>query len=562
MYWPARRKKFGRFAMKKKNVPLHGGANIDFKVVKINSYGKRQKRTLRCSSSGVSNLSGKGTKWFVKAEDIYSVKKIKENSSTFILTALHRFKFECEEENQVERIIEAFNSLNLGKFPKKKYNHTKSVPRSLETTFSFVDEFKTKPESFNYLSVIGKGSYGKVYQVQHKITKNIYAMKVLVKGELYERKQVDHTRTEQLILSTISHPFIVTLHYSFQTQHKLFLVLDFVKGGELFFHLRRAGRGRFPESLAMFYNAEIILAIEYLHKRNIVYRDLKPENVLLNEDGHIKLTDFGLAKSGVSFSGGGGNKYSSDDDDDDESNEKEDQKTNTFCGTPAYFAPEVLKRDSYGKSVDYWTIGILIYEMLTGKPPFIAENRNKMFVAILNKEPIYPTYLSEDATDLIKGFLQKNPLNRLGSKGFDEIKKHNFFKKIDWKKLSIKKIAPPFKPIVQKDPNDISCFDSNLTNQVIENDEEDFKENTHSILAKNAFPGFYFERVNVLKQNMKNDLETLYLGQSSDEDSDSYEDIFELDNEILKEVKQNQNQNQNNLKMDNNVNFIKNENNN
>ncbi|KAJ6251048.1 camp-dependent protein kinase catalytic subunit prkx [Anaeramoeba flamelloides] len=570
LYWPVRRKSFRRFTVKKKHLPIHSGGNIDFKVVKINSYGKRQKRKLRCSREGISNLARKGTKWFIKAEDIYSISKSQKSKSAFVLTALHRFNFEVEEEGQVERIIDAFRSLNLGKFPKKKtQKRGKSVPRSLETKFSFVQRYKINEKSFDILSMIGRGSYGKVYQVKHKKSNKIFGMKVLNKGEIYRRKQVEHTRTEQLVLSTISHPFIVTLHYSFQNEKNLFLVLDYVKGGELFFHLKRAGRGRFPEYLAMFYIAEIILAIEYLHKRNIVYRDLKPENVLLNEDGHIKLTDFGLAKTRISFSKTKINntkkkkkkkrknkkkkkkknekeieKIGSEDeyeDEDEENQDNDDQKTQTFCGTPAYFAPEVLKRNAYGNSVDCWTIGVFLYEMLTGMPPFIAENRNEMFRAIINNEPTFPNYVSEEASDLISGLLQKKPENRLGINGFNKVKRHDFFKKIDWVKLEKKKIAPPFKPIVKEDPNDVSCFDSKFTKKQIQDvdddedednkddDEEEESQKKYSLLAKNEFPGFYYEKFVKPKTVLENnDLETLYLGEVSSDD-----DFFDPDEEIL-----------------------------
>ncbi|KAJ6237716.1 non-specific serine/threonine protein kinase [Anaeramoeba flamelloides] len=552
MYWPARRKSFRKLKYKKKNIPTHQGGNVDFKVIKISSYGKRQKRKLRCSRSGVSNLSGKGTKWFLKSDDVYSITKSPNSSNKFIITVLHRFNFEVEEEDQVERIIDTFRSLNLGKFPKNQRKRSKTIPRSLETTFSFVNDFKITPNSFEYLSLIGQGSYGKVYQVKNKKTQKVYAMKVLNKGDIYRRKQVDHTRTEQLILSTISHPFIVTLHYSFQTEKQLYIVLDYVKGGELFFHLRRAGRGRFPEYLAMFYLAEIILAIEYLHKIHIVYRDLKPENVLLNEDGHIKLTDFGLAKTGVSFGGSNKKKIkknnSKNGNGKEEGGEKgkvgtmgnnnkeeegEEKKAQTFCGTPAYFAPEVLLKNAYGKTVDYWTIGVFLFEMLTGRPPFIAENRNEMFRAIIQDQPVYPNYLSEEAIDIISRFLQKNPDKRLGSQGFSEIKKHKFFKKIDWKKLNNKKIVPPFKPIVKNDPNDTSCFDSNLTSRNIVVDESEIPQTTFSLLGKNEFPGFYYERIVTQTSNFNtNDLETLYLEQSSDDLSGSDdENVFVNDEE-------------------------------
>jgi len=216
------------------------------------------------------------------------------------------------------------------------------------------DNKKVGKDDFELLKVIGKGSFGKVMQVKKKDDGQIYAMKVLRKEAIIARKQVDHTRAEKAILQKIEHPFIVKLNYAFQTEDKLYMVLDFVNGGELFFHLKK--EGKFSEERVRLYSAEIALALHHLHSRDIVYRDLKPENILIDADAHICITDFGLSKEIIS-----------------------DEVTHTFCGTPEYLAPEVLKGQGHGCPVDWWSLGTLIYEMLTGLPPFYSQNINIMY---------------------------------------------------------------------------------------------------------------------------------------------------------------------------------------
>jgi len=264
--------------------------------------------------------------------------------------------------------------------------------------------------------VIGKGSFGKVMQVRHKKTDKIYAMKVLRKEAIIARKQVAHTKAEKSILQKIQHPFIVRLHYAFQTKDKLYMILDYVNGGELFFHLKK--EGRFSEERVRFYAAEIASAMSHLHSLSIIYRDLKPENILLNSEGHITITDFGLSKE-IDLKEG----------------------TQTFCGTPEYLAPEVLKGLGHGKAVDWWSLGTLIYEMLTGLPPFYSQNINIMYQKILNGELRFPSFVSPDAQNLLEGFLTRDVEKRLGSgnDGSDNVKKHPWFKSINWEKLDKKK---------------------------------------------------------------------------------------------------------------------------
>jgi len=299
-------------------------------------------------------------------------------------------------------------------------------------------------DDFELLKVVGKGSFGKVMQVKKKDTGKIYAMKVLKKSHLVARKQVAHTQTERKVLENIEHPFIVSLRFAFQTEDKLYMILDYFTGGELFFHLKNTGR--FKEYRAKFYAAEIILAIECLHSHNIVYRDLKPENVLLDDQGNIILTDFGLSKESVTS----------------------DNLTHTFCGTPEYLAPEVIHGSGYGKPVDWWSLGTLLYEMLTGLPPFYNQNLHVMYEKIIRAKLTFPEYLSPEAKSLLTGLLDRDPKTRLGSGPTDaeEIKNHPFFKEIDWKKLYNRELSPPFKPNVSDSKEDTSNVDEEFTREV------------------------------------------------------------------------------------------------
>jgi serum/glucocorticoid-regulated kinase 2 len=277
---------------------------------------------------------------------------------------------------------------------------------------------------FDLLKVIGKGSFGKVMQVKKKDTGRIYAMKIIKKAHIVERDEVTHTMAERHVLGKLHHPFIVPLKYSFQSADKLYLCLAFVNGGELFFHLQE--EGRFTEDRAKFYVAELLSALECLHNLNIIYRDLKPENILLDYTGHIALCDFGLCKLNV----------------------KDGNKTNTFCGTPEYLAPEVLLQAGYTKSVDWWTLGILLYEMISGLPPFYDENVNVMYNKILNDPLVFNDDISDNAVDILKKLLNRDGNARLGAKGAQEIRSHAYFASIDWKKLLCRQYAPPFRPNV------------------------------------------------------------------------------------------------------------------
>mmetsp|Transcript_17003 Transcript_17003/g.25138 ORF Transcript_17003/g.25138 Transcript_17003/m.25138 type:complete len:700 (+) Transcript_17003:125-2224(+) len=306
-------------------------------------------------------------------------------------------------------------------------------------------------DDFEAVRVIGKGSFGKVTLVRKNNTKKLYAMKVLAKAHLEKNKQIEHTRTERRVLGCINHPFIVSMHYAWTTTTKVYFVLDYCPGGELFFHLSQ--RKKLPEYMARFYSAEIALALEHLHDNDIVYRDLKPENIILDYEGHVKLADFGLAKTGVHGCASG---------------------ANSLCGTPEYLSPEILNRKGHGTSVDWWSLGMVLYEMLTGLPPWYTTDRKKLFHRLRNAPLTFPYFVSHQAADVIGGFLIRDPTERLGAKGFDEIRDNKFFKCIDWFALVRGEVKPPFNPCRAKHAvTDTRNFDKQFTRLPLESYEGD-----------------------------------------------------------------------------------------
>ncbi|KAF1328687.1 Agc protein kinase, partial [Globisporangium splendens] len=327
-------------------------------------------------------------------------------------------------------------------------------------------------EDFTLIRVIGKGSFGKVTLVRKTTNSKIFAMKILSKSHLLKRKQVEHTKTERRVLSVASHPFIVGLHYAFQTQAKLYFVLDYCPGGELFFHLSRMGK--FDEKMAKFYAAELVVALEHLHSLGVVYRDLKPENILLDEMGHIKLADFGLAKDEVT---------------------EIDSGATSLCGTPEYLAPEVLARKGHGTAVDWWGLGMVLYEMLTGLPPWYTRNRQELFARIREAPLEIPKYLSADAASLISHLLHREPEKRLGSRGASEVKAHRFFRSVDWDGLLWSE--PPFKPSdpQSKEAGDTSNFDKEFTELPVTGTPLS-KSSGGSALPRSMFTGFTYEAPN------------------------------------------------------------------
>eukprot|EP00903_Cladosiphon_okamuranus_P014163 g13162.t1 len=278
-------------------------------------------------------------------------------------------------------------------------------------------------DDFSSLRVLGKGSYGKVVLVRRKSTGVLYAMKILKKGDVVRKRQVERTKIERRVLGNVEHPFLMRLHYAFQTDNKLYLVLDYCPGGELFFHLSRYKR--FPEGVVRFYAAELVLALKHLHDNNIIYRDIKPENILLDADGHIKLGDFGLAKDNVSDSTFG---------------------AQSVCGTPEYMAPEVINKAGHGTAVDWWGLGMLMYEMLTGLPPWYTKDRQKLFERLRGAPLVIPKNVSAPSASIIGGLLTRNPSKRLGTLGALQVMNHEFFRGLDWAALLAKRIPAPLNP--------------------------------------------------------------------------------------------------------------------
>ncbi|KAM4687637.1 serine/threonine-protein kinase Sgk3 [Discoglossus pictus] len=322
--------------------------------------------------------------------------------------------------------------------------HDKNGSASHDVNLGLSGNPHAKPSDFECLRLIGKGSFGKVILTRKKHDGRYYAIKVLQKKVILNKKEQKHIMAERnVLLKNMKHPFLVRLHYSFQTLDQLFFVMDFVNGGELFFHLQR--ERYFSEPRALFYAAEIASALGYLHSIQTIYRDLKPENILLDSQGHIVLTDFGLCKEGVSNS----------------------DKTLTFCGTPEYLAPEVIMKQPYDNTVDWWCLGSVLYEMLHGLPPFYNRDIADLYENILHKPLVMRTDISVTASSILEELLEKNPKLRLGAHDdFEEIKNHPFFSGINWTDLVQKKIQPPFDPHVDG-PDDISNFDTEFTESMI-----------------------------------------------------------------------------------------------
>ncbi|KFV47398.1 Ribosomal protein S6 kinase alpha-2, partial [Gavia stellata] len=340
---------------------------------------------------------------------------------------------------------------------------------------------KADPSQFELLKVLGQGSYGKVFlvrKIKGSDAGQLYAMKVLKKATLKVRDRV-RSKMERDILAEVNHPFIVKLHYAFQTEGKLYLILDFLRGGDLFTRLSK--EVMFTEEDVKFYLAELALALDHLHGLGIIYRDLKPENILLDEEGHIKITDFGLSKEAIDH----------------------DKRAYSFCGTIEYMAPEVVNRRGHTQSADWWSFGVLMFEMLTGSLPFQGKDRKETMALILKAKLGMPQFLSTEAQSLLRALFKRNPSNRLGA-GFDgveEIKRHPFFVTIDWNKLYRKEIKPPFKPAVGR-PEDTFHFDPEFTSRT----PTDSPGVPPSANAHHLFRGFSFVASNLVQEPAQQDV--------------------------------------------------------
>ncbi|XP_063345480.1 serine/threonine-protein kinase N2-like isoform X2 [Pelmatolapia mariae] len=328
-------------------------------------------------------------------------------------------------------------------------HRTSSVP-ALQEKLSSIEESEDQPvsalkmqvEDFKYISVLGRGHFGKVLLAEFKKTGKLYAVKALKKRDIVTRDEVDSLMSEKRIFEMINasrHPFLVNLHGCFQTSDHVCFVMEYLPGGDLMIHIHN---DVFTEAQTRFYSACVLLGLEFLHLNKIIYRDLKLDNLLMDADGFVKITDFGLCKEGMGHG----------------------DRTSTFCGTPEFLAPEVLTDDNYTRAVDWWGMGVLIYEMLVGESPFPGEDEEEVFDSIVNDDVQYPTCIPPDAVAIIQKLLKKNPLKRLGAgeRDANEVKGEKFFETIDWEALLAKKVTPPFLPSI-KEPTDVSNFDSEFT---------------------------------------------------------------------------------------------------
>ena len=327
------------------------------------------------------------------------------------------------------------------------------------------ENLKLSYSDFEPLKLLGTGSFGRVILVRYTKNNALYAMKILSKTQIKLKKQEEHTKTERNLMVKVNCPFVVNIKFAFQDESKLYIVSDFMQGGDMFYHLHSKNK-KFPESTAKFYIIELILGLEFLHKNNVIYRDLKPENILMDIEGHIKISDFGLSKI----------------------LEEPDDKAYTLCGTPQYISPEILKNKGYDKTIDWWALGCFLYEMLTGTLPFRIPKGNKINPKIYEEPLRFPPDINPQAINLINKLLIPNPKKRLGAGPNDakSIKEHPYFKEVDWEKYWKKEIEPPFVPELTSEI-DLRYFDKMFTDEPVNSNRPTIMERSRGATEYKGF---------------------------------------------------------------------------
>ena len=349
---------------------------------------------------------------------------------------------------------------------------------------------KLNYNDFEPLKLLGTGTFGRVLLVRFKSNNQLYAMKILMKSRIKSTHQEEHTKAERDLMVQIDNPFLLNIKFAFQDETKLYIVSNFMQGGDMFYHLHF--ESKFSEKKAKFYLIEIILGLEYLHKNNMIYRDLKPENILMDSKGHIKLSDFGLSK------------ILSDN----------DEKAFTMCGTPQYLAPEIMKEEGYDKNVDWWSLGCFFYEMITGFLPFYIP-KDYLNEKVYEQKVIFPSGINPLAIKFIKELLVVDPNNRLGNgvNGVENIKSHEYFKDVDWNKYYNKEIEPPFIPKLDSD-EDLKYFDKMFTDEPVDSPVPQSRPRVYS-----TYKGFTYV-TNSIKKDMDDKNKT-----NSDENIEIKEDV-------------------------------------
>eukprot|EP01083_Nonionella_stella_P284344 967952_1 len=472
------------------NFPEQERVVLSMKVIKINRRKKEQNRVLLLTEKALYNLKPNDLRKCQRRVDITKIVSITtstvSNEMVLHIPEEYDYRYKSNHKDRIIHVLSTIFHRNEGKKMGIAQSHQSSLQSAVYTKYrgcqltreerlqryreligkdnyqDEIDDINTAkntallqpsndqitPNDFELLTLVGRNAFGKVMQVRKKNTNTIYAMKILKKRALIQKgkSHVQQVKNERKILQSLDHPFLMKLRYAFQTHSKLYFVLDYYRGGELFLHLKK--KRRFSEKEAQMLIAESGMALAHLHSLDIVYRNLNPENILLDDAGHICLTHFGSSKDLG----------------------KQDIN-DSFDGTPEYLSPEIILGSDHGKPVDWWCLGVLLYELTVGIPPFYSQKISEMYRKIQEDPLIFPPHLSNACKDLISKLLVKDPNERLGvTGGFEDIMRHSFFGNIDWNKLYEKSIDLPYKPLVKtvdQELHEQRCIDDTLFHEPI-----------------------------------------------------------------------------------------------